>query len=330
MAVVLIAIGGLVLLLGVLGFIFSKMKGGRIAQTPFHKTGDVAAKGDSIAGDKGSISTEGKFIAPAELLTSPVDAKPCLMYTLTVTAKWKAGDNEVSVEMMKEEKSINFQIDDGSGPVTVNPGTSGDFTPMHKFSETKGKGLKAAFSGGGIQFGATNFEVHPGGRYNGKLVPDNAKISVVETALEPQASFYVNGKWKDGVIQKHDWTSLILSSSSRDETLATTLKYQKNGKIAAGVGGGLAVIGVIMQLVMGSPAKEGPASEKTKTEAVQEKPADAPAKADSHKKAAPAEKPADKPAEKPAEAAPAPAGDAAPAEAGGAPGLGGKGGKRKR
>ncbi len=336
MSGVLVAVGAIALLialLGALGFIMMKMKGGRIAKTPFVKTGDLAAKGDSVCGEKNSISTEGKLIKPAEMLTSPVDGKECLMYRLTVTAKWKAGDNEVSVEMMKEEKSVDFQIDDGSGPVKIVPGTTGDFEPLHKFNQTKGKGLKAAFTGGGIKFGETNFEVHPGGRYKGKLVPDNAKIQVQETALLPSEMFYANGKWEEGAIRKHSWTSLILSPKSRDETLAATLKTQTNAKYAA-IGGG--VLGPIL-LGIGlaiAPAKtDTPDGDKAKTEQVEAKPEgkakSAPAGNAGAKKSEPAKTAKEEP--KKTESKPAASGGSAPkagpkAGGGGAP----KGRKKKR
>jgi hypothetical protein len=333
-------VGLLIAFLGALGFILMKMKGGRIANTPFHSTGDVASKGASVAGPKGEISTEGKLIQPEELLTSPVEGKPCLMYTLEVHAKWKAGDNEVSVQMMEEKKSIIFEIDDGSGPIKVDPGTSGDFEPLHKFDETKGKGLKSAFTGGGIKFGATEFEVHPGGRYKGKLVPDNAKIKVVEKALEPQAMFYANGKLEDGVIQKHSWSSLILSNKSRDETLAATMKTQNNAKMAA-IGGG--VIGPICLGIGMALAPAPDAKEDTKAPVAQEEAAPA-AEKKAEPKSAPAKKSAPEKAAEPA-AVPEASGSAAPAgggagagagggrpggKAGGPRGGAGKGGKRKR
>lgn len=335
----LIAVGAIAIvigLLGGLGYIMMMMKGGRIAKTPFHKTGEVASKGEAVTGDKGSISTEGKLVTVPDdkLLVSPVEGKKCLWYSLTVTAQWKAGDNNVSVEMMKENKGLVFEIDDGSGAIKVDPGTGGDFEPQHKFNQTKGKGLKAAFTGGGIKFGATNFEVHPGGRYKGKMVPDNAKIKVVETVLEPQEMFYVNGKLEEGVIKKHNWSSLILSNKSRDETLAATQGTQKNA-MYAGVGGGVLgpiLLGIGMALAPADTGDDAGANEPAVEEAAPTdaaKPAEKPAEAKPAAKPAekPAEKPAAKPAEKPAAGKAEP--KAAP-KAGGGARRGGKAGKRKR
>jgi len=327
-------VGLLVAFLGLLGFIMMKMKGGRIAKTPFVKTGELASKGDAVCGEKNSISTEGKFIKPAEMLTSPVDGKECLMYTLEVTAKWKAGDNEVSVQMMEEKKSIQFQIDDGSGAVTIDPGTaSSGFEPVHKFNQTKGKGLKAAFTGGGIKFGATEFEVHPGGRYKGKLVPDNAKIQVQETCLEPQEMFYANGKWEKGAIQKHSWSSLILSNKSRDETLAATLKTQNNAKYALIGGGVLGPICLGIGMAIAPPPSADGGADKPETvqtddgaaKPAAEKPASKPASKPAAEKKAPAKKSGgDAGASKPA----AGGGGAAPKAGGGKAGGGAKGGKK--
>jgi hypothetical protein len=296
MSGVLYAIGAIavvIILMGLIGFALMKKKGGRLINTPFVKTGDLAAKGDAVCGEKNAVSTEGAFIRPAAMLTSPVDGKECLMYRLSVTASWKVGEKQHKVTMMEEKKSINFQIDDGSGPITIDPGTTGDFEPLHRFSQSKGKGLKSAFTGGGIKFGATEFEVHPGGRYKGKLVPDNAKIHVEEKALEPQAMFYANGKWENNTIQKHSWSSLILSNQSRDETLASTLKTEKNSKRAILIGGILAPLCFGIGFLL-APSPDGGTTEKAATvqtdDGAKSTKKEAPAKTGSSKKSSDAGK----------------------------------------
>jgi len=247
-------------------------RGGRISKTPFVTTGALAAQGDAVCGEKNSISTEGKLIKPAQLLTSPVEGKECLMYRVEVSASWKVGEEKKSVKMREEKQSIDFHLDDGSGPVKVSPTTTGDFEPLNRFSKTAGKGLKAAFTGGGIKFGAKEYEVHPGGKHNGKVVPDTAKITVKETCLLPAEMFYANGKWEDGAIRKHSWASLMLTPQSRDVALAATEKTKQNAKRAAIGGGIIAPLFLGLGMLLAPSADDGKSdTSSTKTEQVEQK-----------------------------------------------------------
>jgi hypothetical protein len=332
----LIAIGGIgviIFLLGAIGYVIMASRGGRMSKTPFVKTGDLAAQGDAVCGEKNAISTEGKLVKPAQMLISPVEGKECLMYRVEVSASWKVGEDKKSVKIREEKNAVDFHLDDGSGPVKVSPTTTGDFEPLNRFSKTAGKGLKAAFTGGGIKFGAKEYEVHPGGKHNGKVVPDSAKITVKETCLLPSEMFYANGKWEDGAIRKHSWSSLMLTPQSRDVALAATQKTQQNAKRAAIGGGIIAPIFLGLGMLLAPSADDGKSdTSSTKTEQVEQK-SETPKTAEKK-----TEKKAEKKTEKKT------GGDADGAEpsstkstekaggkrAGRRAGKGGKGGKRKR
>lgn len=77
----MVGIGVLVLFIGALalvGGIVQRMRSGRLANTPFAKTGDIAKRGSAATGDKGAISTEGRVVA-SSLVTSPVTGTRCLL-----------------------------------------------------------------------------------------------------------------------------------------------------------------------------------------------------------------------------------------------------------
>lgn len=311
---ILVAIGGLAIVFGILGFIvffMQKYKGGRIANTPFHKTGEVASKGDEVAGDKGALSTEGKVVFNEDdLLEAPVQGGKALYYKLTVQASWKSGDNSKTVTVHEEKKGVVFGLDDGSGVCQVDPQKGGDFDPLDKFSKTKSRGLISTIKGGGLEFGENGFQVHPGGRVKGHIIPESAKYEVKEEVLRPQPQLYVNGKYADGVIGSPSWASLYVSGKSRDETLADTMALANKTKMVGIIGSAGGAVMLIIGLIFGGGDK--PADTKT----ADTKPA-VEAKADA------------KPAAGKADAKPAAKSDAKPAagsggaKAGGAPKAGG-------
>ena len=318
--------------LGILGFFVQRYKGGRIANTPFHKTGDVASRGSEVAGDKGALSTEGKVVVnDADLLVSPVQGKKALFYKLTVSATWKAGENDKTVEVLSEKKGVVFGLDDGSGVCKIDPTGGGDFEPVSKFDKSQTRGLISTIKGGGLEFGDNGFTVHPGDRVNNQIVPENAKYSVKEEVLEPGATFYVCGKYEGGVIKAPSWVSLMISTQSRDAALASTMKTANTAKMV-GIGGfGSGVVMLAIGLIFGGggdnkAADKAPADTKPAMESPAEKPA-----APAEKPAAPAEKPAEAPAAAPAAPAAAPAAPAGGGKAGGKAGGGGggAGGKAK-
>ncbi len=241
---VLLTAGGLIALIW--GFM-QKFKAGRLSKAPFVTTGDAAAKGESVAGEKGAISVQGAVKAP-KLLTSPVTGTACLYYELKVVGKWKDGDSEKSKDYVDEKSATQFVVDDGSGAIRIDASKGGDFDCMEKvFDEIKKEGMFVDFKSAvdkdqPIMFGNYAFQNPPMSAAN--------KFECIEKVVKPQQQLFVLGKIESGAIGSPSWTSLILSSKSRDELLGSTAKAAKSfligGAAAAGVG---VILGVVSRFI---------------------------------------------------------------------------------
>lgn len=240
------AIGAIVAFVGLLalvGGLFQRVRAGRLANTPFVKSGEVSP---SKAGDKGAISTEGKVVAP-QLLTSPVTGTQCLYYDVTVTAQWKVGDSNHTQRVTEERQATAFAVDDGSGPAWIDAAKGGDFD-FKSFRKKDSRGLMSAFTGRPLTFGDRGFSVPTGIRVGLVHVPDSAEFEVVERCLPAEPFFFANGKLDEsGKIGSPNWTSLVLSTKPREELMAGTGKMAKmlltGGGVAAAAGALLAGIG---------------------------------------------------------------------------------------
>lgn len=242
-------LGIILLFVGVLalaGGALQKYRSGRIAKTPFARTGDVASKGAAVAGDKGAISTEGRVVAP-QLVTSPVTQTPCLFYEVKVLAKWKSGDQRRSKLLQDGKLAAPFSLDDGSGPVPIEAGQGGDFELKRTFHQTKGKGIVDAFKGGGIHFGDHGFTVGTGQIVDRVRIPDTAKYEVTERCLMPADQLFALGKLTEhNAIGSPSWASLMLQPRQRDELLAGTSRFAN--RLLAG-GGGVSALGTLLLLI---------------------------------------------------------------------------------
>lgn len=249
----MLMVGFLVAFIGVIALIggaFSKYKAGRIAKTPFVKSGDVASKGAAVAGDKGAISTEGRIV-PGQLLTSPVTQTSCLFYETSVIATWKSGDTNHREVVTQEKVAAPFAVDDGTGAVQIDAGKGGDFDMKEAFRKKQSRGLMSAMTGRPLQFGDYGFTVPMGIRVGKRIVPDSASFEVTEKVLLPEGSLYVNGKLDEhNRIGTPSWTSLILSPKTRDELMAGSAQTAKmlliGGAAACGVGMVVSVVGALM------------------------------------------------------------------------------------
>lgn len=238
-------LGALLVVIGIICLIYGgmqKFKAGRLAKAPFVKTGDAASQGAGVAGDKGAISAEGN-VAHGDLVISAVTQTPCLYYEYKVSASWKKGDKTRTKELAKGKEAAGFTIDDGSGAVTVSAEQGGDFDGIETtLNETKARGLISGIKGENLQFGDKGFNVDP------SPFPGGAKITVVEKVLKPAEKFYVCGKIDEtNTIGSPSWTSLIISTKSRDELMGATAKAAKNfligGAAATVIGGIMAALG---------------------------------------------------------------------------------------
>jgi hypothetical protein len=243
------ALGALIAAIGIIVMIwggFQKYKAGRLLKAPFHPTGEVASKGEQVAGPKGAISTEGKVVCPQPLV-SPCTGTPCLYYELKVVGTWKEGDATKSKDYVEEKKAAAFSLDDGSGPCRVEAGKGGDFDLEKTFDETKKEGfladLKSAVGKGEpIVFGTYAFANPPMSKAN--------KFQCTERILRVPERLYANGRVAEGGISSPSWTALILSAKSRDELLGSTARSARScllyGGIAAGVGVILGIVGAFL------------------------------------------------------------------------------------
>ncbi len=245
-------IATIVCVLGIIALIWGvmqKMKAARLNAAPFAKTGDVAQKGDSVAGPKGAISVEGDVRCPAPLL-SPVTGTPCVYYELKVTGEWKDGDSTKSKEYVSEKRAAAFSLDDGSGEVRIVAEQGGDFDALEKiFDETKKEGffadLKNAIGKGKpIEFGKYAFE-NP---VNSKA----DKFTCTEHVLKVSPRMFALGKYADGAITSPAWRSLLLSNQSRDSLFGAAEKAAKQFIMG---GAGALALGVILGVVSTLTAK---------------------------------------------------------------------------
>lgn len=250
----MVALGTIVLFVGLLALAgggLSRLRAGRLAKTPFAKTGDVAAKGQAVAGEKGSVSAEGKVLAP-QLVHAPVTGAPCLFYETEVVAKWKSGDTSHSQRVIHERVAAPFAIDDGSGPVHVDASKGGDFDTKPAYRKTQSRGLMSAITGKPLSFGDRGFSIPMGLRVNGLIIPDSADFEVTEKVLDVPPTLYVNGKLDEqNRIGSPSWTSLILSTKSRDQLMSGTATMSKRllvgGAVGSGIGALVSAIGMLVQ-----------------------------------------------------------------------------------
>lgn len=223
-----------------------KYKAGRIAKTPLVGTGDAAIQGEAAAGPKGAMSVQGDLKVQTPVV-SPVTGTECLYYELKVTGTWKDGDTQKSADYVDEKYAADFGIDDGSGTVMINAQEGGDFELVKTFDETKKEGFLADLKGAvgkgePIMFGGYPFENPPMSRAN--------MFKCVERVLPITPKVFALGKVNGNVIGPPGWTSLILSSKTREELLGGAAKTAKlcliGGAASAGVGAIVGVVGTIL------------------------------------------------------------------------------------
>ncbi len=240
------------IVLGIFGFLQAR-KGNRVLAAPFRKTGELGANPTS-PDPKGAISTEGKVIAPAEPLRSPCSDTPCLYYAVTVTrhyekdeqtqdgVKTSTGTSPVTVMT----KGAQFQLDDGSGAVTVDLSKGGDFDNLKKsFNNTVKIGLKIP---GELVFGSLRLQTPslPSGERT-------TSFEASEQVVPAEGNLFVLGAVKDNAISKPSWRSLMVSSKGREGLLGATAKKKKIGYI----GGAVALVLSIPLMIFGGGSSGG-------------------------------------------------------------------------
>ncbi len=253
---IVIAIGYILLLVGgmaLLGGLVQRLRAGRLGDTPFAPTGQVAAQGRAIANAKGAISTQGQ-LQTQQLLTSPISGAPCVYYTMRVEAEWPENGAEQKYTVVEDAQSVPFAVNDGTGHVVVSidPKRGGEFCSTKPFARKKfSRGLLAAMGAKPLEV-TPAFAIPPNVQVRGPLgrmidVPVTANFFVTEEFLEPKGPVYVNGKLQDdGSIGSPSWTSLLVMNRSRDDLLASTTGFSKKLLLGGGI---VAPIGVIVSVI---------------------------------------------------------------------------------
>jgi hypothetical protein len=157
----LFTIGMVAVALGIIGIIwgiFNHIKAGRVSDAPFVKTGE-AAKGAAVASPKGAISVEGTVACPQPLM-APVSGVPCHWFHVRSLVRWKDGETEKTEQLDEQKVGSRFTVDDGSGPVWVDPSQGGDFEPTQKKAQKQNATFMAGVKGEDIVFGS--YKVNPG------------------------------------------------------------------------------------------------------------------------------------------------------------------------
>ncbi|MFO0604620.1 MAG: GIDE domain-containing protein [Polyangiales bacterium] len=265
------AIGTILLFIGVLaliGGVIQKVRAGRLGNTPFAGTGQVATQGRSLADPKGSISTQGQ-VQTQQVLTSPVSGAPCVYYAMKLEVEWTDNNVQSKYTVTEDAQAVPFALNDGSGPavVRIDPKRGGEFPVTKPFDRKKfSRGLMASIGQKPLEVTA-QFTIPASVQVQGPLgrmieVPVTATYFVSEQFLEPKGPLYVNGKLgDDGAITSPSWTSLILADKSRDDLLASTMGFSKKAFIAGGVMSPLGVIGLVVgHLTAPPPPPPAPAT----------------------------------------------------------------------
>lgn len=186
----------ILLLVGVmtlLGGLVQRVRAGRLGETPFAPTGQVAAQGRSIANAKGAISTQGQ-VQTQQLLTSPVSGAQCVFFKMRLEAEWGDKGSEAKYTVFEDDQSVPFAVNDGSGHVVVNidPKRGGEFCSAKPFTRKKySRGLMAAMTSKPLEV-TPGFSIPPNVQVAGPLgrmidVPVTASFFVTEEYLSPRA-----------------------------------------------------------------------------------------------------------------------------------------------
>jgi hypothetical protein len=216
---VLLTLGIAALVLGTL----SLFEGKRLAVAPFHGTGDVA-KDPGVADLRGMISAEGKVVEPLPL-RAPCSRRPSVYFEVRVYRHWEKTGPPLGDKRDKSGKTTTgrdevatrwtgglFQIDDGSGPVSIDArrGAECDLVKNHEQRiEVDGE------EPGELVFGELRMPTPT-------RTPDGTTtiaFSVVEHVLDAEGVVYACGRLQGGVIGKPSWAALRLSAKGRDALL---------------------------------------------------------------------------------------------------------------
>ena len=218
------------------------LKGKKILAAPFKKTGEIA-QNPAVADAKGIVSCEGGINAQQPAF-APCSGTPCVYFEIEVIQEWSK--HVITEDGSKTEKGKDtiqtvksgavFFVDDGSGPMAVDPRQGMDVELDKSFEQEQ------SVSYGDVQFGQFHTHVpHASGDKHGH------GVKVIEKIVPIQGGMFVMGQLANQTITKPSGMlgSLRASRKGRAALLGATKRNTLIGFIAGGLfvlpGTGLAV-----------------------------------------------------------------------------------------
>jgi hypothetical protein len=217
---------------GLLFGLLQHLKGKKILAAPFRKTGEIA-QNPGVADAKGIVSCEGA-VSAQQPAVAPCSGTPCLYYEIQVVQEWSKHvmtENGSKTEKGKDtiqtvKSGAVFFVDDGSGPIAVDPREGMDVDLDKSFEQSQN------VSYGDVMFGQFHAHVPPAsGDKHGH------GVKVVEKIVPVQGGMFVMGQLANQAISKPKGMLGTLRASRKGR--AALLGATKRNAIIGFVAGGL-------------------------------------------------------------------------------------------
>ncbi len=228
-------LGFFLVFLADIGLVFGllrHLKGKKILAAPFKRTGEIA-QNPGVADAKGTVSCEGNIVAQQPAI-APCSGTPCIYFEIEVVQH--KGRTVITEDGTKHETSNDkihtvksgaiFMVDDGSGPIMVDPTQGMDVELDKSFNQEQD------VSYGDVYFGQFHCHVpHPSGDWHGK------SVKCIEKIVPVQGGMFVMGQLVQGQIKKPQGMLGTLRASRKGRT--ALLGATKRNAIIGFVLGGL-------------------------------------------------------------------------------------------
>jgi len=208
------------------------LKGKKILAAPFKKTGEIA-QNPAVADAKGIVSCEGGVSAQQPAF-APCSGTPCVYFEIEVIQEWSK--HVITEDGSKTEKGKDtiqtvksgavFFVDDGSGPMAVDPRQGMDVDLDKSFEQEQN------VSYGDVQFGQFHTHVpHASGDKHGH------GVKVIEKIVPVQGGMFVMGQLANQTITKPSGMlgSLRASRKGRAALLGATKRNAMIGFVMGGL-----------------------------------------------------------------------------------------------
>ena len=220
------------------------LKGKKILAAPFKKTGEIA-QNPGVADAQGTVSCEGAISAQQPAI-APCSGTPCVYFEIEVIQEWRkhvitedGSKTESGKDTVQTVKSgAVFFVDDGSGPVAVDPRQGMEVELDKSFEQHQN------IAWGDVVFGQFHTHVPDApGEKNG------TGVKVIEKIVPIQGGMFVMGQLANQAITKPKSMlgKLLASRKGRNALLGATKRNKLIGFIAGGLfflpGTGLSIFG---------------------------------------------------------------------------------------